>query len=51
MILTVDSTKINQVAPYKICNIEKVNVLVTDNGIDQEQARKFRSIGINVIIA
>jgi DeoR/GlpR family transcriptional regulator of sugar metabolism len=51
VILVVDSTKINQVAPYKICNIEKVNVLVTDNGIDQEQARKFRSIGINVIIA
>lgn len=50
VILAVDSTKIDQVAPYRICGPERINILVTDDSIDQSQVERFKSIGIKVII-
>jgi DeoR family transcriptional regulator of aga operon len=34
-----------------ICNLNKIDVLITDSGIDNETKTKLEEIGINVVIA
>ena len=35
----------------KICNLDKIDVLITDEGIDAETKTKLEEIGIDVVIA
>jgi DeoR/GlpR family transcriptional regulator of sugar metabolism len=35
----------------KICNLNKIDVLITDDGIDVETKMRLEEIGINVVIA
>jgi ABC-type branched-subunit amino acid transport system substrate-binding protein len=34
----------------KICNLNKIDVLITDDGIDVETKMRLEEIGINVVI-
>lgn len=51
VIVLADSTKMNIRGFGKICNLNKIDVLITDEGIDVETKMKLEEIGINVIIA
>jgi DeoR/GlpR family transcriptional regulator of sugar metabolism len=46
-----DSTKMNIRGFGKICNLNKIDVLITDDGIDVETKMRLEEIGINVVIA
>lgn len=49
--LLADSTKINRPAFAALNVLEKINYLITDDGIKEEDKLKFESYGIKVIIA
>lgn len=51
VIVLVDSTKMNVRGFGKICNLDKIDVLITDDGIDIETKTKLEEIGVEVIIA
>lgn len=51
VIVLADSTKMNIRGFGKICNLNKIDVLITDEGIDQETKMKLEEIGIDVVIA
>jgi DeoR family transcriptional regulator of aga operon len=51
VIVLADSTKMNIRGFGKICNLNKIDVLITDEGIDVETKIKLEEIGINVIVA
>lgn len=45
-----DSSKINKRGFGKICNIDKIDVLITDNNIEKSDLKKLESVGVEVII-
>lgn len=49
--LLVDSTKINRPAFAALNVLDKIDYLITDNGIKEEHKQEFESIGIEVIIS
>lgn len=51
VIVLVDSTKMNVRGFGKICNLDMIDVLITDEGVDIETKTKLEEIGIEVIIA
>ena len=51
IIVLADSTKMNVKGFGKICNLDKIDVLITDEGIDAETKTKLEEIGIDVVIA
>ncbi|TDE02520.1 DeoR/GlpR family DNA-binding transcription regulator [Flavobacterium sandaracinum] len=51
VIVLADSTKMNTRGFGKICNLNKIDVLITDDGIDIETKMKLEEIGINVVVA
>jgi len=51
VIVLVDSTKMNVRGFGKICNLDMIDVLITDNGIGIETKTKLEELGIEVIIA
>lgn len=51
VIVLADSTKINKRGFGKICDIEHVDILITDSGISKEDLEAFENIGIEVIVA
>ncbi|MBF7091965.1 DeoR/GlpR transcriptional regulator [Flavobacterium sp. ALJ2] len=51
VIVLADSTKMNIRGFGKICNLNKIDVLITDEGIDAETKIKLEEIGIDVVIA
>ncbi|SHG08191.1 transcriptional regulator, DeoR family [Flavobacterium segetis] len=51
VIVLADSTKMNIRGFGKICNLNKIDVLITDDGIDIETKMKLEEIGINVVVA
>jgi DeoR/GlpR family transcriptional regulator of sugar metabolism len=51
VIVLADSTKMNIRGFGKICNLNKIDVLITDDGIDVETKMRLEEIGINVVIA
>ncbi|MCC9073203.1 DeoR/GlpR family DNA-binding transcription regulator [Flavobacterium sp. F-65] len=51
VIVLADSTKMNIRGFGKICNLNKIDVLITDDGIDLETKMKLEEIGIDVVIA
>lgn len=46
-----DSSKINKRSFGKICDLNKINFLITDNQIEQEDMKRLEDADINVIIA
>jgi DeoR/GlpR family transcriptional regulator of sugar metabolism len=50
VIVLADSTKMNIRGFGKICNLNKIDVLI-DDGIDVETKMRLEEIGINVVIA
>jgi DeoR family transcriptional regulator of aga operon len=51
LIVLADSTKMNVRGFGKICNLNKIDVLITDSGIDDETKTKLEELGINVVVA
>lgn len=51
VIVLADSSKMNKRGFGKICEINKMDVLITDNGIEPKDLKKLESMGIQVIIA
>ncbi len=51
VIMLLDSSKIGQVKYAKLCGLEDVHKIITDSNIAEEDLNRFRSYGIEVIIA
>ena len=49
-ILLCDSSKIGASAYARICPVDIIDVLITDDGIDPDEADQFRAKGVDVII-
>jgi len=49
--LVADSTKINRVSFSSLGKLEMVHHFITDDGITDEDRRKFEDLGVNVVIA
>lgn len=50
VIVLADSTKMNVRGFGKICNLEKIDVLITDSGIDIETKTKLEDLGLSVVV-
>ena len=50
VIVLVDSTKFGKKSFGRICGIEQVDLIITDNKIDPDTVKKIRSLGIDLII-
>ena len=50
-ILLADSTKIGKCGFGKICDMNAVDILITDDGISERTVQKLENIGVQVIIA
>jgi DeoR family transcriptional regulator, fructose operon transcriptional repressor len=51
LIVVADHTKLSRISPITVCNLKKVNVLVTDAQADKDTVNMMRECGIKVIIA
>jgi len=51
VIVLADSTKMNVRGFGKICNLNKIDILITDAGIDNETKTKLEEFGIDVVVA
>ncbi|KFF15433.1 DeoR/GlpR family DNA-binding transcription regulator [Flavobacterium hydatis] len=51
VIVLADSTKMNVRGFGKICDLSKIDVLITDAGIDAETKTKLEEMGIDVVVA
>ncbi|WP_026707739.1 DeoR/GlpR family DNA-binding transcription regulator [Flavobacterium frigidarium] len=51
VIVLADSTKMNVRGFGKICELTKIDILITDSGIDSETKLKLEELGIDVIVA
>ena len=51
VIVIADSSKVGMMSPAVICPITEVDVLVTDSGISEQDAKAFRKGGVQLIIA
>jgi len=50
VILMADSSKFGRKSPNIVCELERVDILITDSGIDEVSLTTLRNKGINVII-
>ncbi len=50
VIVLADSTKMNVRGFGKICNLDKIDVLITDSGIDIETKTKLEELGVQVVV-
>lgn len=51
VILLADSTKIGKSGFGKICDISRIDILITDDGLPQSLKKRFEEQGVKVIIA
>lgn len=51
LILLVDSSKFKQSALHRICSIERIHAVITDNAIDAENVEMLENAGVKVTIA
>lgn len=51
VVVVADSSKVGMTSHAVICNIQKINVLVTDNGLTEEAAAELERHGVRVLIA
>ena len=50
LVALVDSSKFNASAGHKLCELSKVNILVTDSEIDDASAKMLESSGVRLIV-
>lgn len=50
VVIVADSSKVGQRAFARICGPERVNVLVTDSGVDDDAVRTFTEAGVRVVV-
>jgi DeoR family transcriptional regulator, ulaG and ulaABCDEF operon transcriptional repressor len=50
VVLLVDSTKFGRTGHLRVCDIEKIDVLVTDSGAPEEECQRIRDAGTQVVI-
>lgn len=51
VVLLADSSKVGVESPIRFATIEQVDVLVTDDGIDDEERAAFERAGLEVVVA
>lgn len=51
LVLIVDSSKFGRRGQYPLCSFEKVDTIITDNGIDENAIKMCEDNGVKVIIA
>ena len=51
LILLVDSSKFKQPALHKICSIERIHAVITDDEVDLKDVEMLENAGVKVIIA
>jgi DeoR/GlpR family transcriptional regulator of sugar metabolism len=51
VIVVADGSKLGAVAFVRICDIEKVDILVTDKGAPEEEVAELRKLGVEVLLA
>ena len=51
VIVLVDSSKIGIVADIAICPIERIDVVVVDDGIEDEVRSELEDLGVRVLVA
>jgi DeoR/GlpR family transcriptional regulator of sugar metabolism len=51
VIVLVDSSKIGIVADVSICPIERIDVVIVDDGIDAEIRGELEDLGVTVVVA
>jgi DeoR family transcriptional regulator of aga operon len=50
VIVVTDSSKFNRCGVHKICGINEIDTLVTDNGIPDTFAQSLEQKGVNLVI-
>ncbi len=50
VIVVADSSKVGMVSPAVICPVHDIAILITDDGISEDNARAFKAGGVRVII-
>ena len=51
VIVLVDSSKIGIVADIAICPIERIDVVIVDDGIEDEIRGELEELGVEVLVA
>jgi DeoR/GlpR family transcriptional regulator of sugar metabolism len=51
LILLVDSSKFEGSSGHVVCDLDEIDVLITDSGIQKEQRKMLKNAGIKVIVA
>ena len=51
IICMVDSSKFDQTAFTKVAGIQEINTIITDRGLPEEKAEKYRALGLSVLYA
>jgi DeoR family fructose operon transcriptional repressor len=46
-----DSSKLGRLAPVKVCDLDRVTGIITDDGVDDAVARDFEQAGVRLIVA
>lgn len=46
-----DSSKLGRIAPAKVCDLDQVTAVITDDGVDDAVARDFERVGVKLLIA
>lgn len=46
-----DSSKLGQIAPVKVCDLDRVTGVITDDGIDDAMARSLEQAGVRLLVA
>jgi DeoR family transcriptional regulator of aga operon len=49
-IVQADSSKIGQRGFARICEVEDIEILITDNGISEEAKQRIEKLGVKLII-
>ena len=49
VVVVSDSSKVGMISPSVICPLEEIDVLITDDGISEDVARRFAQAGIRVV--
>jgi DeoR family fructose operon transcriptional repressor len=48
VVVLADHTKFNQVALAQVCELSEIDMIITDTGLDEDTARRFRDAGVEI---
>ena len=51
LIVMVDSSKFNRRSSLILCALDRVSVVITDDGISEEAARMIENAGVRLVVA